>query len=261
MRFRPLTRPLIAPRRARALAALSLMIFIAAILAAGAGAASLQGALTALGVAAAFAVVAVALSVHGLGRLWNQSGIGVGDCALSLFWAIPVLVAAGFLTYMVTQTPAYPDLSTDVNNPPRFTTLDRGPDAPPLPLDAASPAERIRLQLDHPDLAPLYVERPAWHLAEVLDEMIRANGWERRRVETDDGLRFEAEFAVPGRILLTSHDVALRIVDDGLGSLIDARALSNIPLHDFGTNAVVLGDLIEQYFLAVQATPPPASDL
>lgn len=261
MRFRPLTKPLHAPRRARVVAALSLMVLAAAIALVGSGVITLQGALFSLALSAGLGVLAVGLAVFGLSHIWNHGGKGVRDCSLALLWALPVIAAVAGLTYVVTQTPSYPDLATNFNSPPQFEVLaQNGPDAP-LPLDAASPAERIRISLENPDLTAAYIERPGWHVAEVLETFLDTSGYELVRLDTQDGLSFSAEFPVPGSLPLATHDIAMRIVDDGFGSTIDARSFSSIPLHDFGTNAPVLEGLIQRFLLALEATPPPTSDL
>ncbi|MFK7793691.1 MAG: hypothetical protein AB8B88_13595 [Devosiaceae bacterium] len=261
MRFRPLTKPLHAPRRARVLAALSLLTLLAAIALVGAGFVSLRGALVGLAVSAGLGVMAILGAVYGLNYIWSKGGKGIADCALALLWALPVITSVAGLTFIVTQTPTYPDLATNVNNPPPFQVLGQTEDEAQLPLDAASPADRIRIQLANPDLTTEYVERPGWHVAEVLETYAQTSGWELARLETENGLSFEAEFTVPGSLLLTEHDIAMRISDDGEGSTIDARALSNIPLHDFGTNAPVLTGVLQRFLLAIEATPPPTSDL
>lgn len=261
MRFRPITRPFKAPPRARVLAALSLMTLLADLALAATGVISLRGALVGLGFSAALGLVALALAVYSLNYIWTYTGIGTSDATLALIWSLPVIVGVSSLGYVVTQTPSYPDLATNVNNPPQFEILGREEGEALLPLDAASPADRIRLRLAHPDLTTAYVERPGWHVAEVLEALAASTGWELVRMDTENGLSFDAELRVPGVLLLVEQDIAIRIVDDGAGSTIDARALSNIPLHDFGTNATVLDDVLQRYLLAIEATPPPASDL
>ncbi len=244
------------------MATLSLMTLVAAIALAGAGIVTLPGALVALGFSAGLGVLGVALAVYGLNYIWANTGHGTADCALALMWALPVIFSVTALAYIVTQTPTYPDIATDVNDPPVFEVLGRGdPNTPPLPLDVATPGERIRLQLAHPDLTTAYIERPGWHVAEVLEAFTASNSWELIRIDTENGLSFDAEFRVPGNVLLVVHDIALRIEDDGEGSTIDARSLSNIPLHDFGTNAPLLQTVIQRFLLAIEATPPPTSDL
>lgn len=260
MRFRPLMRPLKAPRRARAIATLSLMTLVVAVAMASVGQIPLRGALVALGMSAALALIALIMAGYGLRRIWSDTGNGTLDAILAGVWALPVLVSVGLLTYVVTQTPSYPDIATNVNNPPDFTAF-AAPSGQGLPLDGASPADRIRISLANPELETLFVERPGWHVAEVIGGLVQANGWEAARIETVSSQTSELEFSVPGSLPLVDHSIAIRIVDNGEGALIDARALSNIPLHDFGTNAPVLRGVLEQVMLAIEATPPPISDL
>lgn len=260
MRFRPLMRPLKAPRRARAVATLSLMTLVVAVAMASIGQIPLQGALVALGMSAGLALIALIMAGYGLRRIWSDTGDGTWDAVLAGVWALPVLVSVGLLTYVVTQTPSYPDIATNVNNPPDFNAF-AAEDGQRLPLDGATPADRIRISLANPDLETLFVERPGWHVAEVISGLVQANGWEAARIETVSSQTNELEFSVPGSLPLVNHSIAIRVVDNGEGALIDARALSNIPLHDFGTNAPILQGVLEQVLLAIEATPPPVSDL
>lgn len=259
MRFRPLIRPLKAPRRARVLAALALMVLLLTLATVTVGIISLEGAIVALGLASLCAVLALVLAVYSIWRIWQETGIGTFDATMSALWAIPVLVCAGLLSYIVTQTPSYPDLATDVNNPPQFVALGRDGDA--LPLDVASPSQRIRLSLDHPDITSVYIPRPGWHVAEVVTDLLITRNWQRARYESQEGQAFVLEFLVPGRLPLVQHAIVLRLVDDGEGTLIDARSLSRMPLHDFGTNAPVLSEILSVVTLAIEATQPPTSDL
>ena len=262
MRFRPLTRPLKAPRRARALAALAFMALLFVLALVSFGLVSIAGALTALVTASALALLALVMAVYALGRIWYETGKGALDALLGIVWALPVLVAAGALTFVLTQTDSYPDLATNVNNPPRFVALgQRDAGDAPLFLDRATPPERMRLSLAHPTLETLYIERPGWHVAQVLNALAANNDWPRVRAEQTGDQTFEAEFEIPGPVPLVPHDAAIRIVDDGQGSLVDIRMLANTPLHDFGTNARALSAFIDQFLLAIEATPPPVSDL
>jgi hypothetical protein len=236
------------------------MTLIVAVAMASVGQVPLQGALVALGISAALALIALIMAGYGLRRIWNDTGSGAFDAVLAGLWALPVLVSVGLLTFVVTQTPSYPDIATNVNNPPDYSAFSPT-DGSRLPLDSASPADRIRISLANPDLETQFVERPGWHVAEVIGALVLANGWEEARIETVSSQTNELEFSVPGSLPLVNHSIAIRVVDNGEGALIDARSLSNIPLHDFGTNAPVLQGVLEQIMLAIEATPPPASDL
>jgi hypothetical protein len=262
MRFRPLTRPLHAPRRARLLAALALMMALATLAMAALGVIGVRGAITALALASLLALLALALAAYSIARIWQETGIGTFDALLASLWSIPVLLAAGLLAYVVTQTPGYRDLSTNVNRPPQFLTLAAaGASSTPLPLDSASPQERIRIALAHPDIMSLFVPRPAWHVAEVMEALARSRDWPMARSQSTDAQTFELEFEVPGPVALIGHDIAVRLVDDGQGTIIDVRSVASMPLHDLGTNSPVLKALMDQILEAIEAMPAPTSDL
>lgn len=221
---------------------------------------TVQGALSTLMVATFLSVFALALAVYGLARIWNETGKGTLDALVSIVWVLPVLGLAAGIAYAVTQTTSYPDLATNVNDPPGFSTLS--PEQPgAIVLDEALPEDRIRLQLEFPDLATLYFERPGWHVAEVIETLRDNRGWRLARREQVSDQMFETEFAMSGPVPFMPYNVAVRVVDDGVGSLVDARSVSNLPLHDFGTNARALRSFLNQLSLAIDATRPPASDL
>ncbi|MBV6658550.1 MAG: hypothetical protein KI785_12370, partial [Devosiaceae bacterium] len=115
MRFRPLTKPLKAPRRARVLAAVGLLCVLFAVVFVGFGLVTLPGALVALGLASAIAALALILALYALGRIWQQPAKGALDSLLAIVWALPVIVCAGGLYYVLTQTESYPDLATDTD--------------------------------------------------------------------------------------------------------------------------------------------------
>lgn len=221
---------------------------------------SVQGALSALVVSALLSLLALTLAIYGLARIWDETGKGTLDALVSIVWVLPVLGLAAGIAYAVTQTTSYADLATDVNNPPTFSALS--PDEPGvMTLDGATVDERIRLQLEFPDLEPVYVERPGWHVAEVIETLRENRGWRLARRQQVSDQTFETEFAMSGPVPFLPYNVSVRVVDDGVGSLINARSISNLPLHDFGTNARALRGFLNQLALAIEATRPPASDL
>lgn len=261
MKFRPLRKPLLAPRRARTVAALGLMSILVAFVFIGFGAISFEGALVALGVASALAALALLQSIYGLARIWRETGKGTIDCLIALVWALPVIVCASALYFVLTRTPSYPDLTTNLSNPPQFSVLTAGDRASLTRLDDTSAEERSALLQAFPDFTTVYIERPGWHLANIVEDLAEGNGWEQARIEQVGNQTFEIELSATGAIPFVPHLVAVRIIDDGRGSLVDFRSVATTPMHDFGTNARVLRRVMVTFDQALSATPPPASDL
>ncbi|RAI32593.1 hypothetical protein CH341_32125, partial [Rhodoplanes roseus] len=71
------------------------------------------------------ALVAFALAVFALVRIWNASDEGAGEAFSALFFAAPALVLFGLAMVALVIYPPLNDIATDVDDPPRFWTHPR----------------------------------------------------------------------------------------------------------------------------------------
>jgi len=185
--------------------------------------------------AAYLGVAAAAMSLAGLIVTWplllrqsavlSLAGILVGLLTASIPWS---------WQRAVKQVPYIHDISTDMENPPKFSAVL------PIRRDAANPAEyggpdiAAKQRKGYPDIAPLHLPvRPdlafeqAVHAAREMDwEIVDASSGQLRIEATDTTFWFGFK-----------DDVVIRITPEQEGSRVDVRSLSRVGKSDVGTNA------------------------
>jgi len=174
-------------------------------------------------------------------------------CAAGLFWALShrtqgllfvsaaglliSLTAAGFpasWAWTAKHVPVINDITTDTQDPPKFSALL------PLRAEATSPAdypgpETAARQLKaYPDLQPLVTAMPPAAALEEALSAARKLGW--RIVETDrKNGRIEA---VDTTFWFGFHDdIVIRVTQEASGSRVDMRSHSRVGRSDLGANA------------------------
>ena len=135
-----------------------------------------KGLIAALGGAALVALAALAFAALAFLRIWQSGSQGLGSVisgslAAGLVLAIPLL--AGILFLMI---PAVPDLSTDLRSPARFDAL--ADDPAPLRLDEDGAGYDQRIMMLDGNFRTLFIDRPAWHVHEVLTGFAEEQGWQ-----------------------------------------------------------------------------------
>jgi uncharacterized protein (DUF1499 family) len=134
----------------------------------------------------------------------------------------------------VKQVPHIHDISTDMEDPPKFVAIL------PFRKDAANPSEyggpdiAVQQRKGYPDIAPLRL--PMWpeRAFELAGQAAREMGWEI--VDAGPGqLRIEATDTTFW--FGFKDDVVIRITPEPEGSRIDVRSLSRVGSSDVGTNA------------------------
>ena len=132
------------------------------------------------------------------------------------------------------QVPPIHDITTDIENPPRFVAVLPLRRNAPNSADYGGPALAAQQRQGYPDLAPeLFAEPPARAFA-VAEAVARQLGW-----------RIVAAAPTEGRLEATdrtfwfgfSDDVVVRITAQGGGSRVDIRSVSRVGRSDVGTNA------------------------
>ena len=148
------------------------------------------------------------------------------------------LVSAGvpwFWRHRAEQVPPIHDITTDVQNPPKFVAV--------LPLRAHAPNPAAyggkevadAQEKAYPDIRPLELSStpPAGAYTRAL-AAVRAEGWELVAADSAGG-RIEAT-ATTGWFGF-KDDVVVRIQPQGAGSRVDVRSVSRVGGSDVGTNA------------------------
>ncbi|MEM6834485.1 MAG: DUF1499 domain-containing protein [Pseudomonadota bacterium] len=178
-----------------------------------------------------FAVLAALVAVFGLIRpLRDQGRLN------TLIVFLGGLGIAGFLGYLAFSGFAAPpihDITTNLNNPPQFKTIEARtyPDGQPF----SDTQRRALHEVGYPDLASLSIAQPVSDVTKAAADVLTSMGLEI--VDMDEGA---------GRIEATDttfwfgfkDDVVVRVTAGDAGaSLVDARSVSRVGLSDIGTNA------------------------
>lgn len=233
----PVTR---AGRYARTLALFSLIVTGMAVLIVRSPSAEATPALAVLGSGIALSLLAVALAVFAMVRVWREGAGGLGAALGGLFLASLVLAYPAYAALKGVRLPALTDVSTDTERPPAFSRsrlafAAREGRYPPDPGPAAREAQRAA----YPQIAPLTLDVGAdeafelarkaavnrkWHIVEA----IRPGG------RIGNG-RIEA--VAHTRILNLPADITVRVHPRADGARIDVRSASRIGDRDFGDNA------------------------
>jgi uncharacterized protein (DUF1499 family) len=174
------------------------------------------------------AVVAV-IAAHRDGR---PRVIGVAWLALAAGAATagpPVYFAR-----LATQLPGIHDISTDLEDPPRFVAIVPLRQGAPNGLErSAKVAEQQRA--GYPDIAPMRLELPPARTFDLADRAARRMGWDIIALVPEQG-RIEATATT--LLFGFKDDVVIRITPDAAGgSRVDVRSVSRIGQSDIGTNA------------------------
>ena len=149
--------------------------------------------------------------------------------------------AVGFLTsvpptllwFRVQSLPHIHDISTDMENPPRYVAVL------PLRKGAGNSTEyttavAAQQRQGYPDIAPVVLEMAAPQAFERAERAARSMGWEIVAVEPGE-LRIEATATT--FLFGFKDDIVIRVEPKGSGSRIDMRSLSRVGGSDFGVNA------------------------
>jgi uncharacterized protein (DUF1499 family) len=144
------------------------------------------------------------------------------------------------------RVPPIHDITTDLDDPPRFVAV--------LPLrrgaansaDYAGAALAAQQRAGYPDLEPARFAAAPDRVLERAADVARGLGWEIVAVAPGEG-RLEATDRT--RWFGFRDDIVVRVRPDGAGSRVDVRSVSRVGRSDLGTNA----RRIRTYLVALSA--------
>jgi uncharacterized protein (DUF1499 family) len=179
-------------------------------------------------------LAAVALSVFTAIRAYRQgervkAGVA-GACVLLLLVAVSIplrwLAAAR-------SAPAIHDVTTDLENPPRFVAVI------PLRADAPNSLERSprlaeQQRAAYPDLAPITLQDAQGDTFDRALAAAQEMGWVIVTADKSAGL---IEATDVSRWFGFEEDVVVRLTPWGSGTRVDVRSASRVGANDMGTNA------------------------
>lgn len=174
---------------------------------------------------------------------------GLRTAALALLLNLLVAGPPLYLYRTVQQLPRIHDVSTDLDDPPRFVAVVPLRQGARNPVDYL-PAAAAEQRRGYPDIVPLRLPQPPAQVFARAERAARAMGWQVVAVVPEDG-RIEATDTT--LLFGFKDDVVIRVRPQAEGSVVDVRSLSRVGGSDFGVNARRV-----RRFLQTLATPPGA---
>jgi uncharacterized protein (DUF1499 family) len=241
MRYRlPPMPPSRAARAAERLAFLSVPVILAAILLTRSGQVDpLQGAaMVALG--AILAVAALAVASVAAFEIWRFGRIGLGALFRGVFVAALVLAYPAWLAGKALRLPVLNDISTDIVDPPVYSTsrtaLAARGGRNPSDLD---PRRRQAQLAAYPGVRTIIIEGEPEEAFQQVIEAVRKLRWRVIEEVRPDDRRGQGRIEAIHETLLMrfSDDITIRLRPSGNEVRVDIRSASRIGRHDFGANA------------------------
>jgi uncharacterized protein (DUF1499 family) len=210
-------------------------------------------ALNLIGVSLGGLLLAIAVAIFSLVRIWFGGQTGAGQAFAAIFIALLGLaVPAYYLSHAVTL-PRLNDIATTPEEPLAFRTLgaQRPADANPI---ATPSTEAIEAQDEaYPELGPMSLERSAPEVFSLVHEAVERLGWtialNEAPGETGIG-RIEATDST--LVMGFTDDVIVQVKGDDTHALVDVRSVSRYGMHDLGANAERIGKLFAEINTALE---------
>jgi len=186
-------------------------------------------------IAIAWALALAALVLGGLAmrRIWIDGVRGFAPALTGSLLAIAILAVPGLMVEEMIRLPRLADISTDLNDPPELAPSAQA--AHPSP-DVVSNDEQAKA---YPDILSRHYPVSPARVYDAATALMTARGWTISKAVPPDIESADASIEAVARTLVLAlpADVALRIVADDDGSLVDMRSASRIGSHDLGDNA------------------------
>jgi hypothetical protein len=204
-------------------------------------------------------VLASLIALVAFVQIWRRGYKGAGSAAIGIL--LPVLLLAWPLSYVpaLINLPPINDVTTDVEQPPRFVELARQRGQGANPIDY--PAERsVELQQKaYPDLRTFVIDRSAEETFELVEEVVRKFRW-RVAASTPPSTRppkggtLEATEQTP--LAGFTDDIAIRVEGGAKETRVDVRSASRYGHHDFGQNASRVRRFLTELQARAESTSP-----
>jgi uncharacterized protein (DUF1499 family) len=172
----------------------------------------------------------VGVVVAALGRSWRTAGVALAGALLGL-------VALGVPWSMQQQgqrVPPIHDITTDLDNPPRFVAILPLRQGASNPAEYGGPAVAARQREGYPDLGPATFVEPPARVFPAVEAAARQLGWRIVAAVPAEG-RFEASDTTAW--FGFTDDVVVRVSPRNGGSRVDVRSVSRLGRSDLGANA------------------------
>jgi hypothetical protein len=215
---------------------------------------------------ATYAVIALGFSLAGLAviaagvafaAIWRDGRKGVGAALGGFVIGLAVLSLPAVGAWKIVTLPRLADISTDLDDPPQLAAAaaDRLPDD--QAITAPSEDNAVLQSSAYPDIVSRHYGVGTARVFEAATAIVAARGWTLLASHEpglgDDSGRIEA--VATTLIFGFRQDVAIRIVPDGDGALVDIRSAARNGAHDLGADA----DRIRSFFAELDVALEGAS--
>ncbi len=200
--------------------------------------------------AALFGLGALIFAIRAMLSIWNYGKRGMVPMLTGLLFAGLLLAAPAWLLLQALRLPPLHDISTAIQHPPHFSMT-----APALaardghtPDDVAA-RDRAPQRAAYPDVQPILVDVTPLQAFELALRAARALHWTvvatKAAARHDPTYHLEATHQWP--LLHFVDDIAIRVEPADGQARVDIRAVSRLYGPDYGTNARLIQQFIDQY--------------
>jgi len=202
------------------------------------GSLATPAALNLLAVSIGGLVLAIAVAVFALIRIWFGGQLGASQAFAGIAIALVGLaVPLWYLSHAI-LLPRLTDIETTPQQPLQFKQLAAMRPADANRIEDPDAAVAAEQQAAYPDIRPMELERSATEAFDIVHEAVKRLRWTIVLAEP-------ADEDAPGRIEATDRtllvgftdDVAIRVTGDDSRAQIDVRSVSRYGWHDLGANA------------------------
>jgi Protein of unknown function (DUF1499) len=210
-------------------------------------------ALNLIGVCIAGLLIAIAIAVASIVRIWFGGQSGAGQAFAAILIACIGLAVPGFYLSHAALLPPLTDIETSPEEPLDFRVLpaQRPADSNHIKEpDAAAVEAQVEA---YPDIGPMVIERSAPEVFSIVHEAVDRLGWtialDEAPGETGVG-RIEADDRT--LIMGFTDDVLIQVKGDDAHAIVDVRSVSRYGMHDLGANAARIRRLFEEVNTALE---------
>jgi uncharacterized protein (DUF1499 family) len=210
-------------------------------------------ALNLIGVSLVGLLIAIAIAVGSLVRIWFGGQTGAAQAFAAIFIACVGLAVPGFYLSKAALLPPLTEVETTPEEPLEFKVLnaERPGDANPL---KEPDAEEIDAQVEaYPDIGPMVIERSAPEVFSIVNEAVDRLGW-TVAVNEAPGETGVGRIEATDRTLIMgfTDDVLIQVKGDDAHAVVDVRSVSRYGPHDLGANAKRIRTLFEEVNTALE---------
>jgi hypothetical protein len=214
---------------------------------------STPAAINLLVVSLAGLLIAIAIAVGSLIRIWFGGQSGASHAVAAVFIACLGLALPGYYLAKAARLPMLTDVQTSPDEPLEFTTLNTMRPANAIPLKDPTPTQIDAQDDAYPDLDAMTLERSAPEVFSIVHEAVDRLGWDivvnEPPGETGIG---HIEATARSLIMGFTNDVVIQIKGDDAHAQIDARSVSRYGMTDFGANAKYIRKLFAEVSAALE---------